>query len=228
MQAIRRRLPRALFASVSSSPHKAADVPTLFSPWSAIQHRGAKVHGSDVRLGNVIQRRGRIFQVIKAQHTQHGRGGATIQVELRDVDSGNKTTERFRTDEAIERVFVEEKSFTYLYTEGDFVMLMEPNTFDQVEVNKDLFGKAAAYLKEDMKVSLQMYDGKPMSASVPQRVTCTVTEAQSPMKGLTATPQYKRVLLDNGLTVLAPPFIRTGDQIVINTTDDSYITRAKE
>eukprot|EP00268_Persea_americana_P031884 TRINITY_DN31148_c0_g2_i3.p1 TRINITY_DN31148_c0_g2~~TRINITY_DN31148_c0_g2_i3.p1 ORF type:complete len:108 (+),score=21.83 TRINITY_DN31148_c0_g2_i3:381-704(+) len=107
-------------------------------------------------------------------------------------------------------------------------MLMEPNTFDQVEVNKDLFGKAAAYLKEDMKVSLQMYDGKPMSASVPQRVTCTVTEAQSPMKGLTATPQYKRVLLDNGLTVLAPPFIRTGDQIVINTTDDSYITRAKE
>lgn len=176
----------------------------------------------------MIERKGRIYQVLKAQHTQHGRGGATIQVELRDVDSGNKITERFRTDEAIERVFVEEKSYTYLYTEGDCVLLMEPNTFEQVDVHRDMFGKAAAYLKDNMKVTLQTYDGKPMSASVPQRVTCTVAEAQPTVKGLTATPRYKRVTLDNGLTVLAPQFIETGDEIVINTTDDSYITRAKE
>ncbi|XP_072951659.1 uncharacterized protein [Typha angustifolia] len=181
-----------------------------------------------VRLGNVIQRKGRIYQVLKAQHTQHGRGGATIQVELRDVDTGNKTTERFRTDEAIERVFVEEKSFTYLYQEGESVMLMEPSTFEQLEIRKELFGKSAAYLKDDMSVTLQYYDGRPMSASVPQRVTCTVVEAQPNTKGLTAAPQYKRVVLDNGLTVLAPPFVEAGDEIVINTTDDSYMTRAKE
>eukprot|EP00262_Sarcandra_glabra_P004054 TRINITY_DN15033_c0_g1_i2.p1 TRINITY_DN15033_c0_g1~~TRINITY_DN15033_c0_g1_i2.p1 ORF type:complete len:173 (-),score=33.51 TRINITY_DN15033_c0_g1_i2:340-858(-) len=167
-------------------------------------------------------------KVLKAQHTQHGRGGATIQVELRDVDTGNKITERFRTDEAFERVFVQEKSFTFLYKEGDSIMIMEPKTFEQMEVSKDLFGKAAGYLKDDMTVTVQFYDGKPMSASVPQRVTCTVVEAQPNSKGLTATPQYKRVLLDNGLTVLAPAFIKTGDEIVINTTDDSYITRAKE
>lgn len=200
----------------------------LDSPWSAIQHRGSKVAGSDVRVGNVIQRKGRIFQVVKAQHTQQGRGGATIQAELRDVDSGNKVNERFRTDEAIEKVFVEEKSMTYLYTDGDNIVLMEPDTFEQIEVSKDLFGKAAAYLKDDMKVSLQLYDGRPMSASVPKRVTCTVAEAQGHMKGVTATPQYKRVLLDNGLTVLAPPFVVAGDAIVIDTTDDSYLTRAKE
>ncbi|XP_020095657.1 uncharacterized protein LOC109715182 isoform X1 [Ananas comosus] len=173
-------------------------------------------------------------------------------VELRDVDTGNKTTERFRTDEAIEKldelactsieglrwllllllllfgVFVEEKSFTFLYHEGDSVMLMEPTTFEQLEVPKEMFGKAAAYLKDDMSVTVQYYDGRPMSASVPQRVTCTVVEAQPNTKGLTAAPQYKRVVLDNGLTVLAPPFVEAGDEIVINTTDDSYMTRAKE
>ncbi|XP_039119577.1 elongation factor P isoform X3 [Dioscorea cayenensis subsp. rotundata] len=259
---------------------------TLAAPWSAIQRRGAKVMGSDVRFGNVIQRKGRIFQVLKAQHTQHGRGGATIQVELRDVDNGNKITERFRTDENIERVFVEEKSFTFLYQEGDSVTLMEATTFEQIEVAKELFGKAAGYLKDDMKVTVQYYDGKPMSASVPQRVTCTVVDAQPNTKGLTAAPhllapnphcqdriltaatqsgtpgdslghrwahpglgvvlvhwlpaklriscillllvqRYKRVLLDNGLTVLAPPFIAAGDEIVVNTTDDTYMTSSK-
>uniref|UniRef100_A0A0D9ZEQ0 Translation elongation factor P/YeiP central domain-containing protein n=1 Tax=Oryza glumipatula TaxID=40148 RepID=A0A0D9ZEQ0_9ORYZ len=187
------------------------------APWAAIQRRGAKMLGSEVKLGNVIQRRvlwittypiplvnlqGRIYQVIKAQHSHQGRGGATIQVELRDVDTGNKITERFRTDEALERVFVEEKSFTYLYQEGDNVTLMEPETFEQLEVSKELFGKTAAYLKDEMKVTLQYFDGRPMSASVPPRVTCTVVEAQPHSKGITAQPQYKRVLLDNGLTVL--------------------------
>ncbi|XP_049935055.1 uncharacterized protein LOC116253146 isoform X3 [Nymphaea colorata] len=147
-------------------------------------------------------------------------------VELRDVDSGNKVTERFRTDEAIERVFVEEKSFTFLYQEGESVMIMEPSTFEQLEVSKELFGKGVAYLKDNMTVTLQFYDGKPMSASVPQRVTCTVVEAQPVAKGQTASPQYKRVALDNGLIVLAPSFIKTGDQIVVNTMDDSYMTRA--
>ncbi|KAL6636725.1 hypothetical protein ACP70R_024297 [Stipagrostis hirtigluma subsp. patula] len=166
------------------------------------------------------------ISVIKAQHSHQGRGGATIQVELRDVDTGNKITERFRTDEALERVFVEEKSFTYLYQEGDTVTLMEPETFEQIEVSKELFGKAAAYLKDEMKVALQYFDGRPMSATVPQRVTCTVVEAQPHTKGLTAQPQYKRVLLDNGLTVLAPPFIEAGEKIVVSTADDSYMTRA--
>ncbi|XP_010257639.1 PREDICTED: uncharacterized protein LOC104597664 isoform X2 [Nelumbo nucifera] len=231
MQALRKRLPRILFATVSSSSLSSPRTLTVYrpslpltnssngslargtfvSPWSAIQHRGAKVLGSDVRLGNVIQRKGRIYQV-----------------ELRDVDTGNKITERFRTDEAIERVFVEDKSFTFLYAEGDSIMIMEPNTFEQMEIHKDMFGKNAAYLKDDMAVTLQFYDGKLMSASVPHRVTCTIAEAQDPMKGITATPQYKRALLDNGLTVMVPSFIRTGDEVVINTTDDSYITRAKE
>ncbi|KAF3330198.1 putative translation elongation factor P [Carex littledalei] len=201
IEALRRRLIRrspppfsasshsftTLTKRTTSGPHCHA---TLSAPWAATQTRGAKMLGSDVRLGNVIQRKGRIYQVIKAQHTHQGRGGATVQVELRDVDTGNKTVERFRTDEAIEKVFVEEKTFTFLYKEGDSIMLMEPETFEQLEVSKELFGKSAAYLKEDMPVTLQYYDGRPMSASVPTRVTCTVIEARAHTKGLTAAPQH--------------------------------------
>ncbi|XAR59933.1 hypothetical protein NMG60_11033119 [Bertholletia excelsa] len=205
------------------SPYQTS-IAVLASPWSATQLRGAKCRGSEVKPGNVIERKGKIYQVIKAQHTVQGRGGACIQVELRDVDSGSKVNERFRTDESIERVFVEEKPYKYLYTEDDLVVLTEPETYDQLDVPKELFGEAAAYLKDDMTVKVQLFDGRPMSASVPQRVTCKVVEAQVNMKGLGATPHTKKVVLDNGLTVQVPAHVLAGDQVVINTSDNSYIT----
>ncbi|CAM8970354.1 unnamed protein product [Rhodiola kirilowii] len=200
----------------------------LNSPWGMMQYRGYKVFGSDLRSGSVIERKGRIYQVIKAQHTQHGRGGATIQVELRDIESGSKVNQKLRTDEALEGIFVEEKRMTCLYTENEIVYLMDPNDFEQIELSKELFGKNAAYLTDEMTVTVQFYDGKPMSASVPKQVTCTVVQAQDPAKGLTATPQYKKVLLDNGLTMQVPEFVVTGARIVVSTTHDEYLTRAKE
>ncbi|XP_020532115.1 uncharacterized protein LOC18448819 isoform X3 [Amborella trichopoda] len=180
----------------------AAPASALRPPWSALQNRGAKV------LGTTWE--------------HHPKERAYIP--------GTKST----TYSAWKRwsnntgVFVEDKSFQFLYQEGHSVTVMEPDTFEQMEVSKDLFGKRAAYLKDGMTVTVQLYDGKPMSASVPQRVTCTVVEAQTIAKGQTLTPQYKKVVLDNGLTVLAPAFIKTGDVIVVNTNDDSYMTRAKE
>ncbi|KAL6966238.1 hypothetical protein U1Q18_032018 [Sarracenia purpurea var. burkii] len=217
---------RTLTTFRRSQPSDLSSRRIVASPWSATQLRGAKFRGSDVKPGNVIERKGKIFQVLKAQHTVQGRGGACIQVELRDVDSGNKINERFRTDESIEKVFVEEKPYKYLYTEDDVVVLTEPNTYDQLDVPKEFFGEAAVYLKDDMTVTVQLYNDKPMSASVPQRVTCKVVEAQVPMKGIAATPHYKKVLLDNGVSVQVPAHVLTGDQIVINTSDNSYITRA--
>nr|KAJ0228265.1 hypothetical protein LSAT_V11C100027360 [Lactuca sativa] len=137
----------------------------LAFPWSVNQIRFAKARGSDV---------------VKAQHSTQGRGGAIIQVELRDVDSGNKVNERFRTDETVEKIFVEAKSFTYLYTdeETDSIVLMEPKTFVQLDVPKHLFGDSLPYLKDDITVSVELFNDRPMSASVPKRVTCTVVEAQ--------------------------------------------------
>ncbi|KAG6547180.1 hypothetical protein Mapa_011432 [Marchantia paleacea] len=144
---------------------------------------------ANVKSGFIIMRKGRITQVLKTQHTQQGRGGATIQVELRDVRSGLKSTERLRTGEAIEKVFVDDRVYTFLYEEGDTINLMEPNTFEQLEVPKAFFGLAAAYLTDGMEVKVQYFDGKPMSATVPDRVTCTVVEAEPYFKGQAATPQ---------------------------------------
>ncbi|XP_028759655.1 uncharacterized protein LOC114718492 [Neltuma alba] len=194
----------------------------LNSPWSAIQCRAMKVSGSDVRVGNIIEKQGRIYEVLKVDHSHEGRGKATIKVELRDIGYGNKLTQRFGTDEDVERVYVQDKNFMYMCMDHDgTVVLMDPDTLDQVELSRDLFGKNAAYLRDEMKVKVQFYDDKPLSASVPKRVTCTVKEE------IAATPRNKKVALDNGIIVEVPPHIVVGDAIVVNTEDDYYMERAK-
>ncbi|XP_022147596.1 uncharacterized protein LOC111016484 isoform X1 [Momordica charantia] len=203
----------------------------LGSLWSLIQHRGFKVHGSDVRVGNIIERKERIFQVTRVDHSHEGRGKATIKVELRDVESGNKVTQRLATDESVDRVFVQEKAYIFMCRDRDAkVLLMDPDTYEQLEVPEELFGKAAMYLQDDMKVMVQLFNDTPLSASVPKRVTCVVKEAQPPMKGIAATPKEKKAVLDNGMTIKVskvPPHVVIGDVVVINTEDDSYIERAK-
>ncbi|PPD77546.1 hypothetical protein GOBAR_DD25520 [Gossypium barbadense] len=191
------QLAKRLYPSLSTILNLNASTHSLLSSspwWSASQHRGVKVNAIHLRPGNVIEKS-------ESEHKQRGRGGALMQVELRDVDNGNKVSLRFGPEEPVERVFVEEKSFTCLYTEKNTAFLIEPETFDQLQVPLDLFGKSAAYLKEEMKVTLQLYDGRPLTASVPKRVTCTIKETQTPMKGVSATPRYKKALLDNGVTV---------------------------
>ncbi|CAF1934186.1 unnamed protein product [Brassica oleracea] len=209
--------------TVATSGGCSGETRALGSLWSALQSRGVKVNAIQLRPGNVIERTGRTFRVVESEHKQQGRGGASIQVELRDVDNGSKLNLRFGPEESVEKVFVQEKSFTCLYTEGDTAFLIEPDTFEQVEVPLDIFGKAAVYLKEEMRVQLQLYDGRALSASVPKHVTCTIQETQLPMKGLTSAPRYKRALLDNGSTIQVPSYLEAGEKIVINTEDDSFV-----
>ncbi|XP_031401661.1 uncharacterized protein LOC116211425 [Punica granatum] len=221
--------PHSPLAFDRSGAASASPAGQLFlSPWSIIQHRGVKIQGSEVRPGNVIERKGHLYEVVKAEHNQQGRGSALIQVELRDVESGNKVNARFNTDESIAKVFVEEKSFTCMCTINDEVALIDPATFEQLDVKKDLFGKNAVYLEEEMKVTLRLFDDRPLSGSIPKRVICIVKETPPQVKGVSATPAEKRALLDNGLTVKVPSFIETGEAILVNTEDDSYISRAKE
>ncbi|KAL2336162.1 hypothetical protein Fmac_010608 [Flemingia macrophylla] len=224
------RLPSYLYYSYScsSSPLNLNSLPSppstssFTSPWFASQRRGIKVSGSDIRVGNIIGKQGRIYEVLKVDHSHEGRGKATIKVELRDIGQGNKVTQRMGTDEDIERVYVQEKTFMFMCMDHDgTVVLMDPDTLDQIEVSKDLFNKNCLYLQDGMKVKVQLYDDKPLSASVPKRVTCIVKEA------IAATPRNKKVVLDNGLTVEVPPHVEAGDAIVVNTEDDCYIERAK-
>ncbi|KAF3444393.1 hypothetical protein FNV43_RR14085 [Rhamnella rubrinervis] len=191
----------------------------LGSPWSAFFYRELKVGGSGLRAGNVIEKKDRIYEVLKVDHSHEGRGKATIKVELRDIDSGNKVTQRLG-------VFVETKTYIYMCTERDGkVLLMDPDTLDQLEVTEDFFGKNAKFLQDDMKVKVEIYNGIPLSASIPKHVTCIVKEAQPPMKGIAATPKDKMAVLENGLTVKVPPHILVGEAVVIDTEDDSYVRR---
>ncbi|KAF4365183.1 hypothetical protein G4B88_000342 [Cannabis sativa] len=195
----------------------------LQSPWFAIPTRGVKTSGSSLRPGNVIEKKG-----CESRPFSRRKGKATIKVELRDVDSGNKVSQRFGTEETVERVFVEAKPYIYMCTDRDGkVLLMDPDTLDQLEVNEELFGKNAKYLQDDMKVRVEVYNGIPLSASVPKHVTCIVKEAQPPVKGIGVTPREKVAVLDNGLSIKVPPHVLAGESVVIDTTDDSYVRRTK-
>lgn len=232
MNGARRRVAQQIWSAIhihSSSKTRCSHPPQLLDfPCLFLQQRGVKVNGSDVKLGNIIEKNGRLLEVIKAQHTQHGRGGATIQVELRDVESGLKSTERLRTSESIERVRVEDKSFQFLYEDGDIIFVMDPKTFEQVELSKEVFGKRAAYLTDDMQVTVSFHEGRPLSASVPTRVTCTVAQAEPSFRGQSVSAQYKKLILENGRTVMGPTYLEVGDKIVVNTLDESYMARASK
>lgn len=242
MSGARRRVAQQIWSAIhirpssktgSSYSHQLLDFPCL-----ALQQRGVKVNGSDVKLGNIIEKNGHLYEVIKAQHTQHGRGGAMIQVELRDLDSGLKSTERLRTSETIERmhplepvmsgVHVEDRSFHYLYEDGDIIFVMDPKTFEQVELPKEIFGKRAAYLADGMPVTVSFHEGRALSASLPTRVTCRVVQAEPSFKGQSASAQYKKLILENGRTVMGPTYLDVGDKIVVNTLEESYMARASK
>ncbi|KAL5547691.1 hypothetical protein UlMin_002926 [Ulmus minor] len=200
----------------------------LGAPWYAIPTRGLKANGSSLRVGNVIEKRERIYEVLKVEHSHEGRGKATIKVELRDVDSGNKVTQRLGTDETVERVFVEAKTYIYMCTDRDGkILLMDPDTLDQLEVQEDLFGKNAKYLQDEMRVKVEVFNGTPLSAKVPKHVTCIIKEAQPPVKGIGVTPREKIAVLENGHTLKVPPHVLAGEAVVIDTEDDSYVRRTK-
>lgn len=186
-----------------------------------------KINGNAIRPGNIIEHQKRLWVAVKIQHTQPGKGGAYLQVELKDIRNGSKLNERFRSSESVERVRLDEKDFQFLYNDGTEYTLMNQETFDQVTVQKDLIGDPAAYLQEGMSVIVSSYEEEIVSISVPDSVVCVIEETEPVLKGQTATSSYKPAILNNGVRVMVPPHIGTGDKIVVNTSDDTYIERAK-
>ena len=186
-----------------------------------------KVQANTLRPGHVIDHNGRQFTVIKYQLLQPGKGGAFIQVDMRDVRTGVKTNERWRTQDTVEKLNVEEKTCTMLFAEGDMVTLMDSETFEQFAVPKELAGDAAVFLTEGMEVTVDLVEGSPVAMHLPQTVTLQIVEADAVVKGQTASSSYKPAVLENGVKVMVPPFIETGTRVVVNTADSSYVERAK-
>jgi elongation factor P len=180
-----------------------------------------------IRAGQVIEHEGRRWTVLKQQIITPGKGGAFIQVEMRDLKSGNKTNERWRTADTVERLMTEEKEYTYSYTEGDNMVLMDPETFEQTHVPLGLLGDAKAFLQDNMAITIDLVEGDPVAAHLPPTVVLEVVEADPVVKGQTAASSYKPAILSNGVRTSVPPFIETGERVVVRTEDGSYVERAK-
>lgn len=186
-----------------------------------------KINANLIRVGNIIENNGKQWAVLKTQIVQPGKGGAFITVEMRDIRTGTKTNERWRTADTVEKCNVEEKDCTFLFVDGEALTFMDQENFEQFNLSKEVLGDAAAFLQDGMQVAVDFIEGSPVSVSLPEKVVMTVVEADPVVKGQTASSSYKPAKLENGLKILVPPFIAEGEKIVVNTTDVSYVERAK-
>jgi elongation factor P len=185
-----------------------------------------KISGVDIRPGNIIEYEGGIWRAVKIQHTQPGKGGAYMQVEMKNLIDGRKTNVRFRSAETVERVRLDTKDYQFLYRDGDMLVFMDTDSYEQVSLPEDILGDAAAFLQDGMQVKLDMYNERPISVELPDQVEATIVEADAVVKGQTASSSYKPAVLDNGVKVLVPPHITAGTRIVVDVYNREYVRRA--
>jgi elongation factor P len=188
----------------------------------------ARIIASNVRKGNILEIDGRLYAVLSAESFFPGKGTPTTQIDMRRLSDGVKTSQRYRTTEQVERAFVEDKDYSYLYKDGSGYVFMNPESFEQVTVSEDVIGDQAVYLQEGMVCKLSVHEGIPVAIELPQRVTLEVVETEPVTKGQTASSSYKPAILSNGARTLVPPHITAGTRIVVMTADGSYAERAKD
>jgi elongation factor P len=185
-----------------------------------------KISGVDIRPGNIIEYEGGIWRAVKIQHTQPGKGGAYMQVELKNLIDGRKYNVRFRSAETVERVRLDTKDFQFLYHDGEMLVFMDKETYEQVSLPEDLLGEPAAFLQDGMDVVMELHEERPISVQLPDTIEAKIVEADAVVKGQTASSSYKPAILDNGVRVMVPPHITAGTKIVVDTSSREYVRRA--
>ncbi|ART93385.1 translation elongation factor P (EF-P) [Zymomonas mobilis] len=186
-----------------------------------------KISGVDIRPGNILEYEGGLWRAAKIQHTQPGKGGAYMQVEMKNLIDGRKTNVRFRSAETVERVRLDTKDFQYLFADGDMLTFMDKETYEQISLPKDLLGDAVAFLQDGMDVVMELYEEKPISVQLPEQVEAEIVEADAVVKGQTASSSYKPAILDNGVRVMVPPHITAGTRIIVDVNTQEYVKRAE-
>ena len=184
-----------------------------------------KITAIEIKPGMIIEHKNDYWNVLKTQHVKPGKGGAFNQVELKSVIKGTKLNERFRSSETVEKASVEETKYNFLYEDENNYFFMEPKTFEQIEIKKDLVGEKGKFLIENLEVSVNFYNETPISVELPNQVTCKVETTDVALKGQTVSSSYKPATLDNGLNIQVPPFIETGDDIIVDTRTLEYIKK---
>ena len=186
-----------------------------------------KILGNEIKPGMIIEHRNDLWSVLKAQHVKPGKGGAFNQVELKSVKKGTKLNERFRSSDSVERAVLDEKKFNFLYEDENNCHFMDQTNFEQIAINKSLLGEKNKLLKENMAVNVHFYEDQALSVDLPSSVELTITNTDATIKGQTASSSYKPATLENEMNIMVPPFINSGDKIILDTRTLEYIKKIK-
>ena len=184
-----------------------------------------KINAGEIRVGMLLEYKGDLWQVLKTQHVKPGKGGAFAQVEMKSVNKNTKVNERFRSSENVEKASLEEINYNFLYEDENNYFFIEPKSFEQIEIKKNLVGEKGKLLIENLEVSVSFYNDKPISVDLPNQVTCKIKNTDVALKGQTVSSSYKPATLENGLNIQVPPFIESGDDIIVDTRNLEYIKK---
>ena len=184
-----------------------------------------KINAGEIRVGMLLEHKNDLWQVLKTQHVKPGKGGAFAQVEMKSVNKNTKLNERFRSSETVEKASLEEINFNFLYDDENNYFFMNPKSFDQIEIKKEIIGEKGKLLKENLEVVVSFYNETAISIDLPNQITCKIETTDVALKGQTVSSSYKPATLDNGLNIQVPPFIESGDDIVIDTRSLEYIKK---
>ena len=184
-----------------------------------------KINAGEIRVGNLLEYKNDLWQVLKTQHVKPGKGGAFAQVEMKSVGKNTKLNERFRSSESVEKASLEETNYNYLYDDENNYIFMDPKTFEQIEIKKDIVGEKGKLLTENLQVTVSFYNENPISIELPNQVTCKIETTDVALKGQTVSSSYKPATLDNGMHIQVPPFIDSGDEVIVDTRTLEYIKK---
>jgi elongation factor P len=184
-----------------------------------------KINAGEIRVGMLLEYKNDLWLVLKTQHVKPGKGGAFAQVEMKSVGKNTKLNERFRSSETVEKASLEETDFNYLYDDENNYIFMDPKTFEQIEIKKGLIGEKGKLMTENLKVSVSFHNENPISVDLPNQVTCKIETTDVALKGQTVSSSYKPATLNNGLNIQVPPFIDSGDEVIVDTRTLEYIKK---
>ena len=184
-----------------------------------------KIYASEIRVGMLIEYKNDLWQVLKTQHVKPGKGGAFAQVEMKSVNKNTKLNERFRSSESVEKASLDETKFNYLYDDETNYYFMDPKSFEQINIKKKTVGEKGKLLTENLEVSISFYNEEPLTVELPNQVTCIIETTDAALKGQTVSSSYKPATLDNGINIQVPPFIGSGDKIIVDTRTMEYIKK---
>ena len=184
-----------------------------------------KINAGEIRVGMLLEYKNDLWQVLKTQHVKPGKGGAFAQVEMKSVGKNTKLNERFRSSETVEKASLEEIKFNYLYSDENNCFFMNPKTFEQTEITRDIVGEKGKLLTENIEVTVSFYNNNPISIELPNQVSCKISSTDAAIKGQTVSSSYKPAVLDNGLKVQVPPFVESEDEIILDTRTLEYVKK---